>query len=77
MALVNQVSAGHSMPVFLVLILSANICVLVCLRVCVCVCVCPLPRLLMTSGGMWCDIDPIKLVKYVLWLLYGNCCWYR
>ena len=24
-----------------------------------CVCVCPPPRLLITSGVMWCDIDPI------------------
>ena len=23
------------------------------------VCVCPPPRLLITSGVMWCDIDPI------------------
>ena len=25
---------------------------------CVYVCVCPPPRLLITSGVMWCDIDP-------------------
>ena len=24
-----------------------------------CVCVCPPPRLLIISGVMWCDIDPI------------------
>ena len=24
----------------------------------VCVCVCSPPRLLITSGAMWCDIDP-------------------
>ena len=31
------------------------------MRVCVLarVCVCPPPRLLITSGVMWCDIDPI------------------
>ena len=29
----------------------------VCLRVCVCVC--PPPRLLITSGVMWRDMDPI------------------
>ena len=29
----------------------------------VCVCVCLPPRLLITSGVMWCDIDPIRLVK--------------
>ena len=33
------------------------------MRVCVCVCVCLPPRLLITSGVMWCDIDPIRLVK--------------
>ena len=34
--------------------------------VCVCVCVCPPPRPLITSGVMWCDIDPRRLVKQVL-----------
>ena len=34
-------------PGFLVLLLSVN------------VCVCPPPRLLITSGVMWCDMDPI------------------
>ena len=38
-----------------------------------CVCVCLPPRLLITSGVMWCDIDPIRLVKEVLWLIYGSC----
>ena len=28
-----------------------------------CVFVYPPPRLLITSGMMWCDIDPIRLVK--------------
>ena len=32
----------------------------------VCVCVCPPPRLLITSGVMWRDIDSIRLVKQVL-----------
>ena len=34
---------------------------IVCMRVCVCVCVCvcPRPRLLITSGVMWHDIDLI------------------
>ena len=40
----------------------------VCMRVCVCVCVCPRPRLLVTSGVMWRDIDLICLVKQVLQL---------
>ena len=43
----------------------------------VCVCVCPRPRLLITSGVMWCDIDLIWLVKQVLQLLYGDCSRYR
>ena len=37
------------------------VCVFACMCVCVCVCVCvglP-PRLLITSGVMWHDIDPI------------------
>ena len=52
---------------------------IVCMRVCVCVfaCVCPPPRLLITSGVMWRDIDLIRLVKQVLQLLYGNCSRYR
>ena len=29
-----------------------------CVCVCVCVFVCLPPRLLITSGVMWCDIDP-------------------
>ena len=28
------------------------------MSVCVCVFVCPPPRLLITSGMMWCDMDP-------------------
>ena len=43
----------------------------------VCVCVCPRPRLLITSGVMWRDMDLIRLVKQVLQLLYGNCSRYR
>ena len=39
------------------------VCVCACACVCVCVracaCVCLPPRLLITSGVMWCDIDPI------------------
>ena len=34
--------------------------------VCLCVCVCPPPRLLITSGVMWRDVDPMRLVKQVL-----------
>ena len=49
--LLNQARAGcgRRVPGFLELLLSAK----------VCVCVCPPPRLLITSGVMWCDIDPI------------------
>ena len=43
-------------PSFLELLLSANV------HMCVCVCMCfacvSAPRLLITSGMMWCDIDP-------------------
>ena len=53
--LLNQVHAGRSMPGFLKLFLCGH------LYACVCVFayVCPPPRLLITSGMMWCDIDPI------------------
>ena len=44
-----------------------------CGRLYVCLCVCPPPKLLITSGVIWHDMDPIRLVKQVLQLLYGNC----
>ena len=44
---------------------------------CVCACVCPCPRLVITSGVMCRDMDPIRLVKQVLQLLYGTCGSYR
>ena len=55
------------------------VCVRVCVRacVCVCVCVCLPPRLLITSGMMWHDMDSIRLVKQVLQLLYGKCSYYH
>ena len=37
-----------------------------------CLCVCQPARLLITSSVMWCNMDPIQLVKHVLQLLYGN-----
>ena len=37
----------------------------------------PRPRLLITSGVMWRDIDLIRLVKQVLQLLYGDYSRYR
>ena len=49
----------------------------VCVCVCVCVSVCPPPRLVITSGVMWRDMDPIWLVKQVLQLLYGSYSRYR
>ena len=33
---------------------------------CMCLCVCPPPRLLITSGVIWSDMDPMRLVKQVL-----------
>ena len=41
----------------------ASVCERLYACVYVCVCVCPPPRLLITSGMMWYDIDPIWLVK--------------
>ena len=39
---------------------SACVCVYVCVFVCVCLCV-SAPRLLIISGVMWHDMDPIRL----------------
>ena len=39
---------------------------IICMCMCVFACVCPPPRLLITSGVMWRDIDSIRLVKQVL-----------
>ena len=39
-------------------IASVRECLFACACVCVRACVCPPPRLLITSGVMWCDIDP-------------------
>ena len=40
----------------------------VCVFVCLCVNVCLPLRLLITSGIVWRDMDPIRLVKHVLQL---------
>ena len=55
----NQMCAGLQLAHiwFLNIALSANV------SMCVYVCVCPPPRLLITSGMMWYDIDPICLVE--------------
>ena len=53
----NQVCAdGRCTPVLLKLLLSANVCIV---HMCAYVCVSPPPKVLITSGVMWCDIDPI------------------
>ena len=50
----NQARAGlRRAPGFLKLFLCG------CLYACVCLCVCPPPRLLITSGVMWRDMDLI------------------
>ena len=50
----NQAHAGMAgTPGFLKLILCGSL---------VCVYVCPHLRLLITSGMMWCDMDPMQLV---------------
>ena len=43
-------------------------------KMCVCV---SAPEVSKTSGAMWYDMDPIRLVKQVLHLLYGSYCLYR
>ena len=62
---------------FLKIIVSVRTSVGVCVCLCVCVCVCRPPRLSITSGTMWHDTDPMRLIKKVLQLLYGNCSHYR
>ena len=49
---------------------------IVSMHVCLCACVCPRPRVLITSGVMWYDMNLIQLVKQVLQLLYDNCSCY-
>ena len=54
------------MCVYMCVYVCVCVCVCVCACVCVHTCVCPTPRLLITSGVMWRDMDPIQLVKQVL-----------
>ena len=63
--LIKPGTKGRHAPGFLKLILCGS-------SVYVCVCVCPRPRLLITSGVMWGDMNLIQLVKQVLHLLCGN-----
>ena len=42
---------------------------IISVRTSVCMYVCPPPRLLITNDVLWCDMDPIWLVKQVLQLL--------
>ena len=68
-SLLNQARAGRRLArAWFLKIDSVRI---VCMRACVCEC--PRPRLLITSGVMWRDINLIRLVKQVLQLLYGDC----
>ena len=52
--------------------MCACMCVHVCVYVYVCMYVCahvhvhPPPMALVTSGMIWCDIDPVQLVKQVV-----------
>ena len=59
----NQVCASHR-PVSTWFLEVA----FVLMSVCVYMCVCPPPRSLITSGMIWCDIDPVGLIKQVLWI---------
>ena len=65
----NQAHAGHRLVLtWFLKIVSARTSY---------VCVCLPPGLLITSGMIWHDMDPMQLVKQVLQLLYGNCSCYR
>ena len=44
----HAMACGWRVPGFLLLLLSANVCMLAC--------VCPPPRLLITGGMIWCDM---------------------
>ena len=71
--LLNQARAGlRPVRVWFLIIVSVrtSVCVFVC--VFVCLCVRPPPRLLITSGVIWHDIDPIRLVKQVLQLFMAT-----
>ena len=58
-------SAVHTWLLEIALV-HALVCVFVCVCMCVCVSVCPPPRVLITSGVIWCDIGHMQLVKQVL-----------
>ena len=60
--LLSQVRAGHRPAhAWFLEIDSVQI-----VSMCVCLRVCPPQRLLITSGVMWRDIDPIRLIKQLL-----------
>ena len=67
----HVLACGWHVPGFLKLFLCRH------LYACVNVFVYPPLRLLITSGVIWCDMDPMRLVKQALQLLYGNCSHYR
>ena len=56
----NQACMGYR-PVraWFLRIASVHECLYARVFVCVCTCMCPHPRLLITSGMVWCDIDLI------------------
>ena len=73
---INLFKSGARRPMASACLVSYNC---FCANVCKCVSmfVCPSPRLLITSGLMWCDMDPIQLIKQVLRVLYSNCSHYH
>ena len=58
------------------LLLCFSYCIIL-LNQAACLCVCLHPRLLITNGMMWHDMDLTRLVKHVLQLLYANCSRYH
>ena len=56
---ITVIKPGARRPAHVWFLRIASVRVYACVCVFACVCVCPPPRLLITSGVMWCDIDPL------------------
>jgi len=63
-----EIAFVRDVSMFVCVCVCVCACVRACVRVCVCVCVCvcPPPRLLITNGVIWCDIELLWLVKQIV-----------